>query len=163
MHLCNAIAENQKYVHRKKDNRKILNKEITIYNQKYKHTQIYWQTIISIKTKIWDKNKFTKDLMREGGGGGGQFSRGQFFWEAIFRGQFSRGAHFPEGQFSAEKFSRRQLSGSIFPGDIFPGGNFPRTLNIIKVNFINYRVVTLKTSNKIKCTLTSGKIRQVIA
>ena len=87
-HLCNAIAENQKYVHRKKYNRKILNKEIAIYNEKYKHTQIYLQTIISIKIKIWDKNKFTKDLMREGGGGGTVFLRAIFlggnFPRAIF-------------------------------------------------------------------------------
>ena len=76
-HQGNFI-ENQKYTHRKKNIRKI--------------------TKISVKMKIRNKKKFSKNFM---GGGGG--------WVAIFRG-----SNFPGGGGSGQ-FCGEQLSVGQFP------------------------------------------------
>ena len=59
-----ATAENQKYMYRKK-NSEIQNKEIAIYspNHKLNKNRFYLQTKISIKIKIRDKKRFTKNFM----------------------------------------------------------------------------------------------------
>ena len=66
------------------------NREIVIYNQKNKLNQnrFYLQSKVSIKIKIRDKKKFTKNLI------GGNFP----------------GRNFPGGKFSGGHFSREHFS-----------------------------------------------------
>ena len=59
--------------------------------QKYRINKFiinFLRTKTLIKIKIRDKKKFTKKFHGEGGGGGGQFSCGQFSWEQFSRGIF---------------------------------------------------------------------------
>ena len=94
-----TIPENQNYTQRKKSNRKTKNKKIVIYNRKNKlnENKFYLQTKISMKIKIRDKKKFTKNLM-----------------EGIFPG-----CNFPGSNFLGTIYWGTICQRAIFQGEVF--------------------------------------------